>query len=140
MSCTFNILKYFKEKHSGIARGKRFSRLNKPASFSDKNQRLKNLVGSAAKPIISGGQRKRVSIGIELVVVPMALARDEPTSGLDATSASSTMMTLKELSRSNITVITIIHQPRAEIFESLEKRRQGSRYLPGPGTRRPGVL
>ncbi|KAL8716239.1 MAG: hypothetical protein Q9220_000144 [cf. Caloplaca sp. 1 TL-2023] len=79
-----------------------------------------SLVGSAATPVISGGQRKRVSIGIELAAAPMALFLDEPTSGLDATSASSIMMTLKELSRLNITVITIIHQPRAEIFESLD--------------------
>ncbi|KAL8994818.1 MAG: hypothetical protein Q9188_006958, partial [Gyalolechia gomerana] len=79
-----------------------------------------SLVGSAAKPVISGGQRKRVSIGIELAAAPIALFLDEPTSGLDATSASSIMMTLKELSRLNITVITIIHQPRAEIFESLD--------------------
>ncbi|KAI4178861.1 MAG: hypothetical protein LQ346_007331, partial [Caloplaca aetnensis] len=79
-----------------------------------------SLVGSAANPVISGGQRKRVSIGIELAAAPMALFLDEPTSGLDATSASSIMMTLKELSRLNITVITIIHQPRAEIFESLD--------------------
>ncbi|KAL8717542.1 MAG: hypothetical protein Q9225_005220 [Loekoesia sp. 1 TL-2023] len=79
-----------------------------------------SLVGSAAKPVISGGQRKRVSIGIELAAAPMALFLDEPTSGLDATSASSIMMTLKELSRLNITVVTIIHQPRAEIFESLD--------------------
>ncbi|KAL8887271.1 MAG: hypothetical protein Q9192_006351 [Flavoplaca navasiana] len=79
-----------------------------------------SLVGSAANPVISGGQRKRVSIGIELAAAPMALFLDEPTSGLDATSASSIMMTLKELSRLNITVITVIHQPRAEIFESLD--------------------
>ncbi|KAL8992341.1 MAG: hypothetical protein Q9169_007174 [Polycauliona sp. 2 TL-2023] len=79
-----------------------------------------SLVGSAANPVISGGQRKRVSIGIELAAAPMALFLDEPTSGLDATSASSIMMTLKELSRLNITVITIIHQPRTEIFESLD--------------------
>ena len=79
-----------------------------------------SLVGSASNPVISGGQRKRVSIGIELAAAPMALFLDEPTSGLDATSASSIMMTLKELSRLNITVITIIHQPRAEIFESLD--------------------
>ncbi|KAI4166144.1 MAG: hypothetical protein LQ342_000030 [Letrouitia transgressa] len=79
-----------------------------------------SVVGSAVTPVISGGQRKRVSIGIELAAAPMALFLDEPTSGLDATSASSIMMTLKELSGLNITVITIIHQPRQEIFESLD--------------------
>ena len=50
----------------------------------------------------------------------MALFLDEPTSGLDATSAASIMMTLKSLSRLGITVVTIIHQPREEIFESLD--------------------
>ncbi|MCJ1472453.1 hypothetical protein MMC13_001101 [Lambiella insularis] len=79
-----------------------------------------SLVGNPAKPVISGGQRKRCSIGIELAAGPMALFLDEPTSGLDATSASSIMMTLKALSRLGITVVTIIHQPRQEIFESLD--------------------
>ena len=79
-----------------------------------------SLVGNAAAPIISGGQRKRVSIGMELAAAPMALFLDEPTSGLDATSASSIMTTLKALSRLGITVVTIIHQPRQEIFESLD--------------------
>ncbi len=54
-----------------------------------------SLVGSPAKPVISGGQRKRVSIGMELAAAPMALFLDEPTSGLDATSAASIMTTLK---------------------------------------------
>ena len=79
-----------------------------------------SLVGSVAKPVISGGQRKRVSIGMELAAAPMALFLDEPTSGLDATSACSVMMTLKALSRLGITIVTIIHQPRQEIFESLD--------------------
>lgn len=50
----------------------------------------------------------------------MALFLDEPTSGLDATSASSIMMTLKALSRLGITIVTIIHQPRHEIFDALD--------------------
>lgn len=79
-----------------------------------------SLVGSPAAPVISGGERKRVSIGIELAAAPMALFLDEPTSGLDATSASSIMMTLKALSRLGITIVAIIHQPRHEIFEALD--------------------
>ena len=77
-------------------------------------------VGSPSAPVISGGERKRVSIGIELAAAPMALFLDEPTSGLDATSAASIMMTLKALSRLGITIVTIIHQPRHEIFTSLD--------------------
>ena len=78
------------------------------------------LVGSPSSPVISGGERKRVSIGIELAAAPMALFLDEPTSGLDATSASSIMLILKALSGLGITVVTIIHQPRHEIFASLD--------------------
>lgn len=50
----------------------------------------------------------------------MALFLDEPTSGLDATAAASIMATLKALSRLGMTIITVIHQPRPEIFESLD--------------------
>jgi ABC-type multidrug transport system ATPase subunit len=79
-----------------------------------------SLVGSTAAPVISGGQRKRVSIGMELAAAPMALFLDEPTSGLDATAAASIMSTLKALSRLGMTIVTIIHQPRQEIFESMD--------------------
>ncbi|KAI3321370.1 hypothetical protein HD806DRAFT_546726 [Xylariaceae sp. AK1471] len=80
-----------------------------------------SLVGSVGKPVISGGQRKRVSIGMELAAAPMAIFLDEPTSGLDATSASSIMRTLKAIARLGISVIVIIHQPRMEIFEMLDE-------------------
>lgn len=79
-----------------------------------------SLVGDTGASVISGGERKRVSIGIELAAAPMALFLDEPTSGLDSTSASSIVTTLKALSRLGITVVTIIHQPRHEIFDSLD--------------------
>jgi ABC-type multidrug transport system ATPase subunit len=79
-----------------------------------------SLVGSPAMPVISGGQRKRVSIGMELAAAPMALFLDEPTSGLDATAAASIMSILKALTKVGITVVSIIHQPRQEIFESLD--------------------
>ena len=78
-------------------------------------------VGDAIKPMISGGQRKRVSIGIELAAAPMALVLDEPTSGLDATSALSIIELLKSLSQLGVTIICIIHQPRVEILLALER-------------------
>lgn len=78
-------------------------------------------VGTVGKPLISGGQRKRVSIGMELAAAPMAIFLDEPTSGLDATAASSIMRTLKAIARIGISVIVIIHQPRMEIFEMLDE-------------------
>ena len=78
-------------------------------------------VGDTANPIISGGQRKRVNIGLELAAAPMAIFLDEPTSGLDATSAASIMRLLKALSRLGVTTIAIIHQPREQIFYGFDQ-------------------
>ncbi|KAF1952088.1 hypothetical protein CC80DRAFT_423394 [Byssothecium circinans] len=79
-----------------------------------------SLVGDATRPVISGGQRKRVSIGMELAAAPMCIFLDEPTSGLDATSASSIMRLLKAISKLGVTTITIIHQPREQIFAGFD--------------------
>ncbi|KAJ5116658.1 hypothetical protein N7456_001006 [Penicillium angulare] len=79
-----------------------------------------SVVGSPQKPIISGGERKRVSIGLELVAAPQVLILDEPTSGLDAQAALSIMALLKRFSREGLTVICVVHQPRVEIFEALD--------------------
>ncbi|KAF2194822.1 ABC transporter-like protein [Zopfia rhizophila CBS 207.26] len=92
-------------------------------------------VGDANKPVISGGQRKRVSIGMELAAAPMAIFLDEPTSGLDATSASSIMRLLKAISKLGVTTITIIHQPREQIFNGFDNLLllgNGSQIYAGP--------
>ncbi|KAK4442008.1 hypothetical protein QBC34DRAFT_37781 [Podospora aff. communis PSN243] len=95
-----------------------------------------SIVGTIGKPIISGGQRKRVSIGMELAAAPMAIFLDEPTSGLDATAASSIMRTLRALSGLGITVIATIHQPRREIFAMIDDLillASGELLYQGPG-------
>ena len=79
-----------------------------------------SLVGDANKPVVSGGQRKRVSIGMELAAAPMCIFLDEPTSGLDATSASSIMRLLKAITKLGVTTITIIHQPREQIYHGFD--------------------
>jgi ABC-type multidrug transport system ATPase subunit len=66
---------------------------------------------------ISGGQLKRVSIGIELVAQPQALFLDEPTSGLDSTSALDLMTCLSRLCKERrVAIVCVLHQPRAEAF------------------------
>ncbi|KAK7752341.1 hypothetical protein SLS62_005677 [Diatrype stigma] len=79
-----------------------------------------NIVGDEVASYISGGQRKRVSIGTELAAAPMALVLDEPTSGLDATTSLSIMRLLQNLSQQGVTVICILHQPRPEIFDHVD--------------------
>ncbi|KAI8335799.1 hypothetical protein BC941DRAFT_429414 [Chlamydoabsidia padenii] len=67
---------------------------------------------------ISGGEKRRVSIGKALVTSPQLLFLDEPTSGLDAYNASMVMSCLKRLCRhGNRTIIVTIHQPRSNIFK-----------------------
>nr|POF26066.1 abc transporter g family member 24 [Quercus suber] len=92
-------------------------------------------VGDASKPIISGGQRKRVNIGMELAAAPMAIFLDEPTSGLDSSSAATIMRLLRALSRLGMTVISIIHQPREQIFYGFDQLlllSQGRSVYSGP--------
>ncbi|GMH92516.1 hypothetical protein TrVE_jg6745 [Triparma verrucosa] len=80
-----------------------------------------SLVGDAGKRGISGGQRKRVNIGLELMARPKLLFLDEPTSGLDANSSQVALTALKKLAkRRGTTVVTVIHQPRYQIFKMFD--------------------
>ena len=75
------------------------------------------LIGDERVRGVSGGQRKRVNVGIELVSDPLVLFLDEPTSGLDATSSMELVSTLRAIAELGLTVVAVIHQPRYEIFE-----------------------
>jgi ABC-type multidrug transport system ATPase subunit/ABC-type multidrug transport system permease subunit len=65
---------------------------------------------------LSGGERKRLSIGIELLHSPSILFLDEPTTGLDSYQALNAMQKLQGLAEEGRTVIVSIHQPRSQIF------------------------
>ncbi|KAJ1694137.1 hypothetical protein LUZ63_010835 [Rhynchospora breviuscula] len=66
---------------------------------------------------ISGGEKRRVSIALEILMRPRLLFLDEPTSGLDSASAFFVTQTLRALARDGRTVIASIHQPSSEVFE-----------------------
>ncbi|KAI5014051.1 hypothetical protein ZWY2020_055441 [Hordeum vulgare] len=66
---------------------------------------------------VSGGEKRRVSIALELLMRPRLLFLDEPTSGLDSSSAFFVTQTLRGLARDGRTVIASIHQPSSEVFE-----------------------
>ena len=71
---------------------------------------------------ISGGERKRVSIGIELVSDPIAILLDEPTSGLDSFTAFILLNLLKKLCQEKgKTIIFTIHQPSADIYQLFDR-------------------
>lgn len=65
---------------------------------------------------ISGGEKKRLSIALEILTRPRLLFLDEPTSGLDSASAFFVIQTLRNIARDGRTVISSIHQPSSEVF------------------------
>lgn len=69
----------------------------------------------------SGGEKRRTSIGVQLLSNPSILFLDEPTTGLDATSAFQLIRTLKGLARKGRTIVTTIHQPRSEIWGMFDR-------------------
>ncbi|XP_071234559.1 broad substrate specificity ATP-binding cassette transporter ABCG2-like [Salvelinus alpinus] len=87
---------------------------------------------------ISGGERKRTNIGMELIIDPPVLFLDEPTTGLDASTANSVLLLLKRMSSHGRTIILSIHQPRYSIyrlFDSLTLLISGKQVYHGPAQR-----
>jgi len=79
------------------------------------------VVGTVERRGISGGQRKRVSCGVEIAAAPKLLYMDEPTSGLDASTATTVLASLRSVAQLGVTIATVIHQPRAFVFFSFDE-------------------
>uniref|UniRef100_A0A3B5LC41 ABC transporter domain-containing protein n=1 Tax=Xiphophorus couchianus TaxID=32473 RepID=A0A3B5LC41_9TELE len=109
-------------------------RLNpKHYSSADKHERVNSIlqdlglvdcantkIGTEFLRGVSGGERKRCSIGMELITSPSLLFLDEPTTGLDSNTANCITGLLHKLSRRGKTVIFSIHQPRYSIFKQFD--------------------
>ncbi len=78
-------------------------------------------VGNPVNKIISGGQRKRLNIALELIREPTILFVDEPTSGLSSVDAETVMNMLKEQAYRGRLVITTIHQPGSDIYKMFDR-------------------
>ncbi|XP_006014851.1 ATP-binding cassette sub-family G member 2-like [Alligator sinensis] len=105
-------------------------RLPSTISFKEKEERVTQIiselglnkvadvkVGTELIRGVSGGERKRTNIGMELITEPPVLFLDEPTTGLDSSTANAVLILLKKLSRRGRTIIFSIHQPRYSIFK-----------------------
>lgn len=78
-------------------------------------------VGSPLNKKISGGQRKRLNIALELIREPSVLFVDEPTSGLSSKDSENVMDLLKELSLNMKLIFVVIHQPSSDIFKMFDR-------------------
>jgi len=79
------------------------------------------LVGMPGSTGLSTEQRKRLTIGVELVANPSIIFMDEPTSGLDARAAAIVMRTVRNTVDTGRTVVCTIHQPSIDIFEAFDE-------------------
>ncbi|EXB65354.1 ABC transporter G family member 6 [Morus notabilis] len=81
----------------------------------------KTIIGDEGRRGVSGGERRRVSIGIDIIHGPILLFLDEPTSGLDSTSAFTVVNVLKNIARGGSVVVMSVHQPSYRIIGLLDK-------------------
>jgi ABC-type multidrug transport system ATPase subunit/uncharacterized tellurite resistance protein B-like protein len=107
-----------------------FDNYSEPDIISAVNETLVNLglheikdmvVGSPLNKKISGGQRKRLNIALELIREPAVLFLDEPTSGLSSRDSENILDLLKELTFKGKLVFVVIHQPSSDIFKMFNK-------------------
>ncbi|KAJ9515633.1 hypothetical protein QJQ45_021738 [Haematococcus lacustris] len=79
------------------------------------------IIGGYFKRGVSGGERKRVSVGHELLINPAVLMLDEPTSGLDSTTALHLVTLLRDLASGGRAILTTIHQPSSRLYRQLDQ-------------------
>lgn len=92
------------------------------------------LIGSPEKKVLSGGQRKRVNIAMELITDTPVLFLDEPTSGLSSYDAEGVVDLLQRLAREGKTIITTIHQPSIAVYRKFDNLIMISRDRGGCGS------
>ncbi len=84
------------------------------------NKARDTIIGDERVRGVSGGERKRANIAVQLISNPKVLFMDEPTSGLDSFQAQSVMEAMKAVAANGRLVISVIHQPRSSIFKMFD--------------------
>ncbi|XP_022107104.1 ATP-binding cassette sub-family G member 2-like isoform X2 [Acanthaster planci] len=109
-------------------------RLSKEVSWEERKQRVQDVINELGLNLcsetkvgtefirgVSGGERKRTNVGMELITKPSVLFLDEPTTGLDASTANAVTLLLSKLSKRGRTIIFSIHQPRYSIYKLFDR-------------------
>ena len=99
-----------------ISNEEKMNRVNEMISILHLENCKDTIVGDSLTKGISGGERKRLSVGMEMIINPSIIFLDEPTSGLDTYTAYSLISNLKDLTTTGRTVVSTIHQPSSEIL------------------------
>ena len=105
---------------SGVELGKKQEVAEKVINELGLAKSANTRIGNAFVRGISGGEKKRVNIGVEMMGNPSLVFLDEPTSGLDSFQAQNVVQALKDLSQNGRTVVMTIHQPRSSIFQMFD--------------------
>jgi len=120
---------------TGMSQADRLQRVNDLLTDLGLTKCADTRVGTIFVRGVSGGERKRTNIAMELVTSPSVLFLDEPTSGLDANTAHSVILLLHRLARRGMTIVLSIHQPRYSIyrlFDRLMLLSEGETIYHGP--------
>lgn len=104
-----------------FSKKQKVDRANEIVSMLGLDKAKDTLVGSDTVRGVSGGERKRVSVGVEIVTFPKLLFLDEPTSGLDSHSAFSVVENLKRIAGKGVAVLCTIHQPAWDLFKMFDR-------------------
>ena len=131
----YETLKYIAELKMHTTNEKLLDRVEYIINKMDLINCRDNIIGNIWDKGISGGERKRLCIAIELLTNPKILFLDEPTSGLDSMTAYNLIISLKQLADEGCMVIITIHQPSNDLvclFDNLILMKTGSIYYNGP--------
>ena len=96
-------------------------RINKVLDLLGLTSHENDIVGNEIIRGLSGGQVKRLSIGVEIINLPTCIFLDEPTTGLDSSIAYEVIFAIRNLANQQRTIICTIHQPSTKIYAMLDK-------------------
>mmetsp|Transcript_28294 Transcript_28294/g.39343 ORF Transcript_28294/g.39343 Transcript_28294/m.39343 type:complete len:888 (-) Transcript_28294:290-2953(-) len=123
MLTTYDILKFSADYRLPASKTseERRNAVLEALNFLEIDHVVNSVIGDEKRRGVSGGQRKRVNIGMELVAAPKVLFLDEPTSGLDAVTSFTLAALLRDLARTKgISVAAVIHSPSQATFEMFD--------------------
>ncbi|MFZ4115583.1 MAG: ATP-binding cassette domain-containing protein [Chthoniobacterales bacterium] len=103
-----------------LSRRERARRIDSKLAELGLNERRKNVVGDTHQKILSGGERKRLNIGLDMISTADVYLFDEPTSGLSSKDSEHVMEIIRGIAHNKIVLVTI-HQPTSKLFQMFQK-------------------